>query len=113
YPIVGPRQPSRAGAIITFPPFSVPEPRYISNNFSLSRSYLPLQDRPMSPQLPSAQGTSHPGTPAPFPTFSSSLTSPVHRKPPQATVSSATAPPLVLPAAQINLSPSPLPYKYL
>ncbi|KAI0245355.1 hypothetical protein BJV78DRAFT_1288066 [Lactifluus subvellereus] len=64
----------------------------------------------MSPQLPSAHGTSRPGTPAPFPTFSSSLTSPVPRK---LTVSSATAPPLVLPAAQINLSPSPLPYKHL
>ncbi|KAI0248790.1 hypothetical protein BJV78DRAFT_1233430, partial [Lactifluus subvellereus] len=101
------------GQSLPFHPSASPSPDTSQTSLSLSRSHLPLQDRPMSPQLLSAQGTSRPGTPAPFPPFSSSLTNPVPRKPSQATVSSATTPPLVLPAAQMNLSPEPLPYKYL
>ncbi|KAI0246573.1 hypothetical protein BJV78DRAFT_1253591 [Lactifluus subvellereus] len=94
-------------------PSASPSPDKSQTTLSLSHSHLPLQDRPVSPQLPSAQGTSRPGTPPPVPTFSSSLTSPVPRKPSRNTVSSATAPPLVLPATQMNLSPEPLPYKHL
>ncbi|KAH9054104.1 hypothetical protein EDB87DRAFT_1648492 [Lactarius vividus] len=48
--------------------------------------------------------TSRPGTPTPLPALSPS---------PIAIVNSATAPPLTLPAAQLILTPEPLPYKHL
>ncbi|KAH8980504.1 hypothetical protein EDB86DRAFT_557495 [Lactarius hatsudake] len=56
--------------------------------------------------------TSRPGTPTPLPAPSPSLIV-SSRKPSHATVNSATAPPLTLPAAQLNLTPEPLPYKHL
>jgi hypothetical protein len=41
------------------------------------------------------------------------MTSPVPRKPSQATVSSTAVPLIALPAAQMNLTPDPLPYTFL
>ncbi|KAH9163300.1 hypothetical protein EDB89DRAFT_2021023 [Lactarius sanguifluus] len=57
--------------------------------------------------------TSRPGTPTPLAALSPSPIVSASRKPSHATVSSATAPPLTLPAAQLNLTPEPLPYKHL
>lgn len=57
--------------------------------------------------------TSPPETPTPLTALSLSPIATASRKPSQATVHSATAPPLTLPAAQLNLTPEPLPYKYL
>jgi hypothetical protein len=57
--------------------------------------------------------TSQPGTPTPFATVFPTPIDSASRKPSQATVHSVTAPPLTLPAAQLNLTPEPLPYKYL
>ncbi|KAF8264501.1 hypothetical protein EI94DRAFT_464517 [Lactarius quietus] len=56
--------------------------------------------------------TSRPGTPTPLPTFSPPNGS-ASRKPSHATVYSTTTLPLNLPAAQLNLTPEALPYKYL
>ena len=56
--------------------------------------------------------TSRPGTPTPI-TTSTFPSASASRKPSHATVYSATVPPLNLPAAQLNLTPEPLPYKYL
>ncbi|KAI9433475.1 hypothetical protein H4582DRAFT_1985493 [Lactarius indigo] len=57
--------------------------------------------------------TSRPGTPTPIAALSPSPIATASRKPSHATVNSATAPPLTLPAAQLNLTPEPLPYKHL
>ena len=57
--------------------------------------------------------TSRPGTPTPFATLAPSPIGSASRKPSQATVNSVTAPPLTLPAAQLNLTPESLPYKHL
>ncbi|KAI9439481.1 hypothetical protein BJY52DRAFT_1322007 [Lactarius psammicola] len=57
--------------------------------------------------------TSRPGTPTPLAVLSPSPIGTASRKPSHATVHSATAPPLTLPAAQLNLTPEALPYKYL
>ena len=57
--------------------------------------------------------TSRPATPTPITTVSTFPSVSASRKPSHATVYSATVPPLNLPAAQLNLTPEPLPYKYL
>ncbi len=57
--------------------------------------------------------TSRPGTPTPLAALSPSPFGSASRKPSHATVHSVTAPPLTLPAAQLNLTPEPLPYKHL
>ena len=56
--------------------------------------------------------TSPPATPIPLLTPASSESSPAVRKPSQASVSSTTVP-LTLPAAQMDLTPDPLPYNHL
>jgi hypothetical protein len=57
--------------------------------------------------------TSRPGTPTPIAAVSPFPTGSASRKPSHATVYSTTTPPLNLPAAQLSLTPEPLPYKYL
>ncbi|KAH8989971.1 hypothetical protein EDB92DRAFT_1866613 [Lactarius akahatsu] len=80
----------------------------------------PHQPDPFSPPPHNHQhlhdhdvSTSRPGTPTPLAALSPSPIISASRKPSHATVNSATAPPLTLPAAQLNLTPEPLPYKHL
>jgi hypothetical protein len=57
--------------------------------------------------------TSRPGTPTPIAAVSPFATGSASRKASHATVYSTTTIPLNLPAAQLSLTPEPLPYKYL
>lgn len=77
---------------------------------SPSLTQIPLEDDHFAPQATPAAATSRPTTPTPLlsPSFE---TGPSLRKPSQATISSIA--PLTVPAAQMQLTPEPLPYKHL
>jgi hypothetical protein len=77
---------------------------------SPSLTHLPPEDDHFPPQPTPAPATSRPATPTPL-LSPSSETSPPLRKPSQATISSIS--PLTVPAAQMQLTPEPLPYTHL
>jgi hypothetical protein len=81
---------------------------------SPSHTHLPPEDhhRSTKPTPSQEPATSRPATPTPILALASSESSPALRKPSQASVSSTTVP-LTLPAAQMNLTPDPLPYNHL
>ena len=75
---------------------------------SPSLTHLPPEDDHFPPQPAPAPATSRPATPTPLLTPSSD---PALRKPSQTTVSPIA--PLTVPAAQMELTPEPLPYTHL